>query len=90
MNSDDTGARHKGKNGYYTYIGNESFSWFESTESKILESPFTGCGNVVPRPWPRPSFSLCGMVQLLSRSPRRRLYEPEARAGTFVPNDNTG
>jgi len=31
---DDTGARHKGKNGYCTHIGNESFSWFESTESK--------------------------------------------------------
>jgi hypothetical protein len=31
---DDTGARHKGKNGYCTHIGNESFSWFESTGSK--------------------------------------------------------
>jgi hypothetical protein len=34
INVDDTGARHKGKNGYCTHIGNESFSWFESTESK--------------------------------------------------------
>jgi hypothetical protein len=34
VNVDDTGARHKGKNGYCTHIGNESFSWFESTESK--------------------------------------------------------
>ena len=25
---------HKGKNGYCTHIGNESFSWFESTDSK--------------------------------------------------------
>jgi hypothetical protein len=31
---DDTGARHNGKNGYCTHIGNESFSWFESTGSK--------------------------------------------------------
>ena len=31
---DDTGARHKGKNGYCTLIGSETFSWFESTESK--------------------------------------------------------
>jgi hypothetical protein len=31
---DDTGARHQGKNGYCTHIGNESFSWFESTWSK--------------------------------------------------------
>ncbi len=34
INVDDTGARHKGKNGYCTHIGNELFSWFESTESK--------------------------------------------------------
>lgn len=31
---DDTGARHQGKNGYCTFIGNELFSWFESTGSK--------------------------------------------------------
>ena len=34
LQTDDTGARHKGKNGYCTYIGNELFAWFESTESK--------------------------------------------------------
>ncbi len=31
---DDTGARHKGQNGYCTHIGNELFTWFQSTESK--------------------------------------------------------
>jgi hypothetical protein len=31
---DDTGARHKGKNGYCTHIGNEWFAWFASTDSK--------------------------------------------------------
>jgi hypothetical protein len=31
---DDTGARHQGKNGYCTHIGNEWFAWFESTTSK--------------------------------------------------------
>lgn len=31
---DDTGARHQGKNGYCTHIGNEFFSYFKSTESK--------------------------------------------------------
>lgn len=31
---DDTGARHAGKNGYCTHIGNEFFAWFESTGSK--------------------------------------------------------
>lgn len=34
INVDDTGARHEAKNGYCTHIGNESFSWFESTDSK--------------------------------------------------------
>lgn len=31
---DDTGARHQGKNGYTTHLGNEYFAWFASTESK--------------------------------------------------------
>jgi hypothetical protein len=31
---DDTGARHQGKNGYVTQIGNADFAWFQSTESK--------------------------------------------------------
>lgn len=34
IQADDTGARHKGKNGYCTHIGNELFAWFESTNSK--------------------------------------------------------
>lgn len=31
---DDSGARHKGKNGYVTHIGNEFFAWFGSSFSK--------------------------------------------------------
>jgi hypothetical protein len=31
---DDTGARHRGQNGYTTHMGNELFAWFESTKSK--------------------------------------------------------
>ena len=31
---DDTGSRHNVKNGYCTHIGNESFAWFSSTQSK--------------------------------------------------------
>jgi hypothetical protein len=34
INVDDTGARHKGKSGYCTHIGNELFAWFQSTDSK--------------------------------------------------------
>lgn len=31
---DDTGARHQGKNGYCTVVGNDWFTYFESTASK--------------------------------------------------------
>jgi len=34
VNVDDTGARHQGKNGYCTHIGNQLFAWFASTASK--------------------------------------------------------
>ena len=34
LQTDDTGARHQGKNGYCTYLGNEFFAWFASTEKK--------------------------------------------------------
>lgn len=34
IHADDTGARHQGKNGYCTHIGNELFAWFETTNSK--------------------------------------------------------
>ncbi len=34
VNVDDTGARHQGRNGYCTHIGNEMFAWFQSTDSK--------------------------------------------------------
>lgn len=34
IHTDDTGARHGGKNGYCTHIGNPWFAWFESTPGK--------------------------------------------------------
>src|ERR1700728_1814809 len=34
LNTDDTSARHQGKNGYCTAIGNSLFSYFESTDCK--------------------------------------------------------
>lgn len=34
INTDDTGARHDGKNGYCTAIGSPLFTYFKSTESK--------------------------------------------------------
>src|SRR3984893_8540139 len=45
---DDTAARHRGKNGYCTAIGNDLFAYFESTDSKsrlnflqVLQGPAT-------------------------------------------------
>lgn len=34
IGTDDTGARHQGKNGYCTAIGNELFAYFESSDTK--------------------------------------------------------
>jgi hypothetical protein len=34
IGTDDTGARHQGKNGYCTALGNELFAYFESSASK--------------------------------------------------------
>jgi Transposase IS66 family len=34
VTTDDTGARHQGKNGHTTHIGNQYFAFFETTESK--------------------------------------------------------
>ena len=45
---DDTGARHKGQNGYCTFIGNPQFAWFGSTGSKSRENFLT----LLHCPWP--------------------------------------
>lgn len=34
IGTDDTGARHQGKNGFTTAIGNDLFAYFETTDSK--------------------------------------------------------
>jgi hypothetical protein len=34
VGTDDTGARHQGKNGYCTALGNDLFAYFESSDSK--------------------------------------------------------
>jgi hypothetical protein len=34
VGTDDTGARHRGQNGYCTAVGNDLFAYFESTDSK--------------------------------------------------------
>jgi len=37
VHTDDTGARHQGKNGYCTVIGNDWFTYFSSSDSKSRE-----------------------------------------------------
>jgi hypothetical protein len=48
---DDTGARHKAKNGFCTHIGNDRFAWFGTTNSKsrlnFLELLRAGHGDYV-------------------------------------------
>ena len=38
IQTDDTGARHQGQNGYCTIICNESFAWYATTSSKSREN----------------------------------------------------
>ncbi len=38
IHTDDTGARHQGKNGYCTVIGNEWFAYFRSSQSKSRQN----------------------------------------------------
>jgi hypothetical protein len=38
VHTDDTGARHQGKNGYCTVIGNQWFAYFKSSGSKSRQN----------------------------------------------------
>ena len=38
IQTDDTGARHQGKNGYCTVIGNQWFTYFRSTDRKSRQT----------------------------------------------------
>lgn len=38
VHTDDTGARHQGKNGYCTVIGNDLFTYFSSSQSKSRDN----------------------------------------------------
>gem|GEM_PF-5203667 len=35
VTADDSGARHQGKNGFVTHMGNGLFGWLQSTDSKV-------------------------------------------------------
>ena len=48
LQTDDTGARHQGQNGYCTVIVNDLFTWFGTTDSKSRENFLS----LLHRPWP--------------------------------------
>ena len=85
INVDDTGARHKGKNGYCTQIGNEYFSWFESTASKsrinFLKLMRAGHSDVAIN-----MDAICYMQA--NKLPQQSLHVIEANLGTIFADDS--
>lgn len=74
IQTDDTSARHKGKNGYCTHIGNHLFAWFGSSDSKsrinflsILNSAFGGIYKLDER-----AFKYM-KIEKLPKDPRNKL-----------------
>ncbi|MBN2871458.1 MAG: transposase, partial [Halothiobacillaceae bacterium] len=82
LHADDTGARHQGRNGVCTHIGNEHFAYFASTESKsrinFLELLRAGCDDYTVN-----EAALDYMAkQKLPREPVRRLSERVPKVAT--------
>jgi hypothetical protein len=78
IGADDTGARHQGDNGYCTAIGNELFSYFESTDSKsrvnflqVLQGPkrLYVINEITLVYWERQKLSVA-VVEALTQGPR--------------------
>jgi len=73
VNVDDSGARHQGKNGYVTHIGNEAFACFSSTFSKsrinFLELLHAGTPQYILNDFARDYYAEQG----LPKEPQRRL-----------------
>jgi len=70
---DDTGARHEGRNGYCTAVGNDLFACFESSDSKsrlnflkVLRGPATGytLNEVATAYWQRQGLACDGIAGL--------------------------
>jgi transposase IS66 family protein len=81
LQTDDTGARHQGKNGYCTYIGNELFAWFASTKSKSRVNflKLLGAG-------PTHYVVNAGALEYMERQklPQAKVALLEAKCGVFV------
>jgi hypothetical protein len=90
---DDTGARHNGKDGYCTAVGNDLFASFESTDSKsrlnfltVLRGTSTGytINEVTITYWQRQKLPL-NVIALLNSGPQRFADEAawQARLGAL-------
>lgn len=81
---DDTGARHQGKNGYCTYIGNDLFAWFKSTESKSRMNFLE-----LLRAEPQDYVVNAGALEYMERQklPKGKLALLEAHAGVFATKE---
>ena len=81
---DDTGARHQGRNGFCTAVGNDLFAYFESTDSKsrlnflrVLRGTSTAyaINEVTLAYWERQGLSR-DVLALLCEGPQRFADEP--------------
>lgn len=85
IQTDDTGARHKGRNGYCTHIGNAWFAYFVSTESKSRIN-FLGILRAGHTDYVLDAYALEYMHD--QKLPKEVLRVIEALGDTIVPDDD--
>jgi hypothetical protein len=88
VGTDDTGARHQGRNGYCTVIGNDLFACFESSDSKsrlnflqVLHGsqPLYAINETTLAYWERQELA-AALMEKLSQGPRQFTDEPAWQA----------
>jgi hypothetical protein len=88
LGTDDTGARHRGRNGYCTALGNDLFAYFESTDSKsrlnflqVLQGPQHdyAINETTLAYWDRQQLAAT-VVERLIRGPHALVGEPAWQA----------
>ena len=72
LQTDDTGARHKGQNGYCTVIVNDLFTWFGTTGSKSRENFLT----LLHRPLPVYALNRHGLDYLEKHDLSKKWLRP--------------
>lgn len=86
ISADDTGARHGGRNGYCTQIGNDSFTWFATRRTKsrlnFLDLLRAGDGGYVVNPaaldYMRGRALAGPLIERLARAPTRHFADHAA------------